>query len=308
MKLFLLKLKSDVRNGFKMRFRSMERKESPQKLFEKEYTRSYDVLKKFFLDKMEKASDKLYAYNHFKKVLFEKNLSISHNTVFIEEIKDTFNHIYKLDQENVVQLTLKSIPKIRKHSLEEYNQALHLSFLHENNPPIEELPYWYQNGITNDGCKLEDLLQKENQLSEISEIEIIKLIAFYHATQQLLIDVEEFYPIEKETQSPKKDYKHQFTRSQQVLTAHYLFKMAGIGIRQDIDVTACAEILHVMLGLPYNKIANSELYKKFLNPFGNSSPKATIQDLEVIRKYFEKLNNQDILNSIDEQIKCLKKK
>ena len=157
--------------------------------------------------------------------------------------------------------------------------------------------------------QLLDLLQKENQLSEISEIEIIKLIAFYHATQQLLINVEEFYPIEKETQSPKKDFKHQFTRSQQVLTAHYLFKMAGIGVRQDIDVTACAEILHVMLGLSYNnKIANSELYKKLLNPFGNSSPKATIQDLEVIRKYFEKLNNQYILDSIDEQIKCLKKK
>ena len=291
-----------------MRFRSMEHKESPQNFFENEYTRSYDVLKKFFLDKMEKASDKLYAYNHFKKMVFEKNLSIAHNTTFIEELKATFNHIYKLDQENVVQLTLKSIPKIRKSSLEAYNQALHLSFLHENIPPIEELPYWYQNGITNYGCKLEDLLQKENQLSEITETEIIKLIAFYHSTQQLLIDVQEFYPIEKETQSPQKDYKHQFTRSQQVLTAHYLFKMAGIGVRQDIDVTACAEILHILLGLPYNKIANSELYKKFLNPFGNSSPKATIKDLEVIRKYFEKLNNQDILDTIDEQIKYLRKK
>ena len=84
--------------------------------------------------------------------------------------------------------------------------------------------------------------------------------------------------------------------------------MAGIGVRQDIDVTACAEILHILLGLPYNKIANSELYKKFLNPFGNSSPKATIKDLEVIRKYFEKLNNQDILDTIDEQIKYLRKK
>ena len=286
----------------------MERQESPQKLFEKEYTHSYDVLKKFFLDKMEIATDKLYAYNHFKKVLFEKNLSIAHNTVFVEELKATFDHIYKLDQQNVVQLTLNSIPTIRKNSLDAYNQALHSSFLYENNPPIEELPYWYQNGITNDGCKLEDLLQKENQLSEITETEIIKMIAFYHVTQQLLINVEEFYPIGKETQSPKKDYKHKFTRSQQVLTAHYLFKMAGIGVRQDIDVTACAEILHVLLGLPYNKIANSELYKKLLNPFGNSSSKATIQDLEVIRKYFEKLNNQNILDTIDEQIKYLQKK
>ncbi len=288
-----------------MRSSIMESKESLQNQFEKERQDIYKVLKKLFLAKMEGATDKEYAYNHYKNVLFEKNYSLPHNTIFFEELKTVFNHFRKIDLKNAIQQTLKSLPTIRKHSDKAQNQAFCVSY--ENpNFDVYELPLYYQNGINNDDCSLDDLMEQEHKLSALSEQGIIKILAIYQATQELLIDVEKFYVLESKDELSPSNHKYQFTRSQIVIMAHYIFEMAGID-RSKIDVTTCAEILHCMTGIPYDKIANSEIYKKMLKPFSNSSPKKTLEDLKLVRSYLAKLNNQTILDSIDKQITKMSK-
>lgn len=288
-----------------MRSLIMESKESPQKQFEKECQHIYNALKKYFLDKMKEATDKEYAYNHYKYTLFEKNPSLYHNTIFFEELKTAFIHFRKLDHKKAIQLTLRSLPIIRKHSEEAHSQAFCVSY---ENPTfdVNELPLWYQNGINNDGCSLDNLMEQELKLSRLSEQEIIKILAFYQATQELLVDVTKFYVCELNDELPITNHKHQFTRSQIVIMAHYIFEMAGID-RNKVDITTCAEILHCMLGIPYDKISNSEIYKKMLKPFSTTSPKRTLEDLKLVRSYLAILSNQEILNSIDKQIMRMRK-
>lgn len=283
----------------------MESKESPQKQFEKECRHIYDVLKKYFLDKMKEATDKEYAYNHYKYTLFEKNSSLYHNTIFFEELKTAFIHFRKLDHKKAIQLTLRSLPIIRKHSDEAHSQAFCVSY--ENpNFDVSELPLWYQNGINNEGCSLDELMEQELKLSKLSEQELIKILAFYQATQELLVDIEKFYVCESKEELPLTNHKHQFTKSQIVIMGHYIFEMAGIN-RSKVDVTSCAEVLHCMLGIPYDKIANSDIYKKMLKPFSNTSPKKTVEDLKLVRFHLAKFQNQKILDSIDQQIMRMSK-
>lgn len=283
----------------------MESNLSAQKQFEMECQEIYPVLKKHFLDKMKVATDKEYAYNHYKMIYFEKNYSLAHNTVFFEELKAVFTHFLKIDQKNAVKQTLLSLPKIRKDSEEAENQAFSISYTNPNYD-IFQLHVWYQHGISNDGCSLSDLMEKESKLLTLSEQEIIKLLAFYHVTQQLLVDVEKFYVLESKKELPTSKHKHQFTKSQTVIMAHYIFEMAGIN-RSKVDITVCAEVLHCMLGIPYDKIANSDIYKKMLKPFSNTSPKKTVEDLKLVRLYLAKFHNQKILDSIDQQITRLSK-
>lgn len=288
-----------------MRSLIMESKESLQKQFEKECRHIYDVLKKYFLDKMKEATDKEYAYNHYKYILFEKNTSLYHNTIFFEELKTAFIHFRKLDHKKAIQLTLRSLPIIRKHSDEAHSQAFCVSY---ENPNFDtsELPLWYQNGINNEGCSLDELMDQELKLSKLSEQELIKILAFYQATQELLEDVETFYSLEPKEELSTSNHKHQFTKSQIVIMGHYILEMAGVN-RSKVDVTACAEVLHCMLGIPYDKVANSDIYKKMLKPFSSTSPKRTVEDLKLVRSLLAKFQNQKILDSIDQQIMRMSK-
>ena len=69
-------------------------------------------------------------------------------------------------------------------------------------------------------------------------------------------------------------------------------------------MTACAEILHYMLGIPYDKISNSEIYKKMLlsskHKFDDFNLLVNLENLIVVRKsssdtvYFTKFSKPAI--------------
>jgi hypothetical protein len=288
----------------------MERKESPQQQFETASAHYYEVLKNGFIADVEKATDKQYAYNHFKREYFEHNPFIPHYSVFFQELKKPFDHFIKIDEENVIEQTYLYVHLVKETSAEAYHLLREiLSNAKPDQLPsyieLSKLPTIYLDALQDEsrGNTLDVLLELEKKVLDSDDESILALLAMYHATQRLLKDVDDFFPYDTPTKSIQ--HTHQFTRSQQVLIAYYLFILAGARPRVSIDLSSCAEILHAISGIPYTKIDNSELYKKFKNPLGNSSPKRTIEDLNTIRPYLAKLDNESILQEIDLDIRGL---
>jgi hypothetical protein len=79
----------------------MKKKESPQKQFESASEYYRNVLKNGFLECVESSTDKQYAHTYYKRVIFEYNQYIPHNTVFFRELKKTFDHFLRLDHKKV---------------------------------------------------------------------------------------------------------------------------------------------------------------------------------------------------------------
>ena len=75
----------------------MEKEESPQKQFESASDYYFNILKNGFIESVESSTDKQYAHTYYKRVMFEYNEFIPHNTVFFRELKITFDHFFKLD-------------------------------------------------------------------------------------------------------------------------------------------------------------------------------------------------------------------
>ncbi|GEM_PF-1050155 len=292
----------------------MEKDESPQKQFESASDYYFNILKNGFIESVENSTDKQYAHAHYKRVMFEYNEFIPHNTVFFRELKITFDHFLKLDQNNVIEKVFSYLPHIRKISIEAHEQLV--IFLETINIPsfteLSQLPDIYINAVYDNinGNTLDELVLMEQATQKYDDVNILAMLALYHATQQLLKD-KEIDPISNpstENQTTTKTYKHQVTRNQQVLLYYYFLKMSGIDPRVDAHVTTCAELLHGLTGFAYNEIGNSDFYKKLKNPLDNASPKTVIKDLEYVLSVFKKLNHERILLEIEKDIKGLKSK
>ncbi len=211
-----------------------------------------------------------------------------------------------MNKKNAIETTLKHIDTFKELSQRAYDQASCVYILNPTSYCIEELPECYQYGIIEDGCRLAFLMEMEVKLLGFSEDDVIKLLAHYSATQKLLVDVDKFYRLKMDVELPPSKHQHQFSRTQSVLMAHYIFEMAGID-RNQTDITVCSEILLCMLKIPYDKIANTEIYEKMRKLFTISSPKKMLEDLRLVRTYLVKLNNHKVLESIDLQIEKLNK-
>ena len=292
----------------------MEKKEPPQKQFESASDYYRNVLKNGFLESVENSTDKLYAHTYYKRVIFEYNEYIPHNTVFFRELKITFDHFLKLDQNNVIEKVLSYLPHIRQISTEAFEQLV-IFLARSKNPSFAELsqlPDVYINAVYDsiNGNTLDELVLMEKATQKYDDVNVLALLSLYHSTQQLLKD-KEIDPISNpstENQTTTKTYKHQVTRNQQVLLYYYFLKMGGIDPRVDANVSSCAELLHGLTGFPFNEIGNSEFYKKLKNPLYNASPKTVIKDLEYVLSVFKKLNHDRILLEIEKEIKGLKSK
>lgn len=292
----------------------MEKEELPQKQFESASEYYFNVLKNGFLECVESSTDKQYAHAHYKRVIFEYNEFIPHNTVFFRELKITFDHFFKLDRNNVIEKVFDYLPHIRQISVEAFEQLI-IFLATIKNPSFAELsqlPNVYINAVYDNinGNTLDELVLMEKATQNYDDVNILAILALYHATQQLLKD-KEIDPISNpltENKTATKTYKHQVTRNQQVLLYYYFLKMGGIDPRVDAHVSTCAELLHGLIGFPYNDIGNSDLYKKLKNPLDNASPKTVIKDLEYVLSVFKKLNNDRIFLEIEKDIKGLQSK
>lgn len=170
----------------------------------------------------------------------------------------------------------------------------------------------YLQAIEEKNTSILELVDTENRLLKYSSEKVVLLLAFDQAAQNLkdeFIGNEEntdhSFFISKPFPENQKTIESKLTRSQQVLIAYYISQL--IGTKHKKNVTKCADALHAFLGIPYTQITHSELYKKLLHPLTFSSEKATLQNLLIVRSFFENLGAVSATDLIDSDIEKVNK-
>jgi hypothetical protein len=292
-----------------MRYKVMEANYPPEELFQKAYGRFYQSLKRRYLQSIEKAVDKDYASVYFKRALFLENQNIPIYSVFYHSLVYTFRHHKKVGEANPLELTLSSLSPIRDMA----SNILEQTFI--INASISECLYqlnWlYLQAIEEKNVSILELIDTERRLLKYSEEKVVLLLALDQVIQELTNEFSENQEDTVEVISTdlltinQQAYESKFTRSQQVLIAYYISQL--IGVKQKKNVSRCADALHSFLGIPYTQITYSELYKKLLHPLTFSSEKATLQNLLVVRSFFENLGSVSATALIDSDIENVKK-
>ncbi len=282
----------------------MEANNPPEELFSKAYSRFYDSLKSKYLKRIEKAADKTYASDYFRRALFLENQNIPRYSVFYHSVVSTFRHHQKVGEANPLELTLSGLSRIRDMA----SNILEETFI--INASISEhlyqLNWLYLQAIEENNASILELIDTEQRLLKYSDEKIIILLALDQATKELTKE----FPEKKENteeliSTDEQSYQSKFTRSQQVLIAYYISQL--IGAKHKKNVSKCADALHSFLGIPYTQITHSELYKKLLHPLTFSSEKSTLQNLLIVRSFFESLGSVSAIALIDSDIEKVKK-
>lgn len=287
----------------------MRANQSPEELFLKAYTRFYNSLKRYYLMSVEKAADKTYARDYFRRALFLENENIPRYSVFYHSLVSTFMHHQKLGATNALEITLSSLLPIREMTSNIIEQTFIVNgFISER---LYQLNWLYLQAIEEKNTSVLELIDTERRLLKYSDQKIVLLLALDRATQELANEFSDnqedavevissdFLTINQQAYEPK------FTRSQQVLIAYYISQL--IGVKQKKNVSKCADALHSFLGIPYTQITHSELYKKLLHPLTFSGEKTTLQNLLIIRSFFENLGSVSATALIDSDIDNIKK-
>lgn len=285
-----------------MRYRIMEANYPPEKLFLKAYSRFYESLKKRYQIGIEKATDKNYAQDYYCRTLFVENTMIPRYSVFFHSLISTFAHYRKIG-EDPFESTLASLSAIEEMTsiVIEQTMIIHTSLAER----LEQLHWLYTEAIEDHNTSILDLISTEQQLMKYSNQKIILLLALDQVTKELN---EEFSRKAEDSAnySDSQGEESKLTRSQQVLIAYYISQL--ISTKHKKNVSKCADALHLFLGIPYTQITHSELYKKLLHPLTFSSEKATLQNLLVVRSFFEKIASTSAIILIDSDIEKVKKK
>lgn len=281
----------------------MEANYPPEELFSKAYSRFYDSLKSRYLKSIEKAADNTYASDYFRRTLFLENQNIPRYSVFYHSLVSTFRHHQKLGEANPLELTLSSLLPIREMASDILEQTFIINA--SISESLDQLNWLYLQAIEENNASILELIYTEQRLLKYSDEKIIILLALGQATKEL---TKEFSEKQENTEelisTDEQSYQSKFTRSQQVLIAYYISLL--IGAKHKKNVSKCADALHSFLGIPYTQITHSELYKKLLHPLTFSSEKATLQNLLVVRSFFESLGSISATDLIDSDIENVK--
>lgn len=283
----------------------MKSKKGTQSDFEQQIEVHYHLMRENYDRMLVKALSKESMLRSFKNKFLEHNEVIPFSSVFFDELYTRYEDYFNLGEEEPIQQTLEYLPQILETSREAFEQ-LTIAMMNEKTDYLSspKFPKRYKFLLSEGGCNISELFQMEHLALKTDKQTAFQQLAVYIAIQRLISEVEN-NPSEKE--SPKLSEKHHtFTHAQQVLFAYYLFKLAGIESRFNANISACAKILHGITGIPYTSMNNSDLYKRFRSPFDHATPKKVIQDLQLIRSYFEELEDERVLALIDKDIKGLK--
>jgi hypothetical protein len=281
-----------------MRYRIMEANHPPKELFLKAYSRFYHSMKKKYLDGIERANNKAYARAFYFQTLFAENKSIPRYSVFFHFLTSIFNHYRKVDESSSLELTLARLSEMEERTSTIIEQTMIIrTTLSEK---FYQLNGLYIQALKESHTSILELIVTEQRLLKYSEKKTLLLLALNKAVNELR---EEFSPWEEEIEQP---LESKLTRSQQVLIFHYLSQSRGG--KQKKNVSKCAAALHDFLGIPYTRITHSDLYKKMLRPLTFSSPKTTLQNLEIVRSFFEDWGLESIIKLIDLDIELLREK
>lgn len=250
------------------------------------------------------AKNKSYAETYYRQSLFSENPLIPKYSVFYHSLVSTYLQFLQLGHPDPLKQILGHLPSIRSSTTDVIERTF---LLHtQKYKSLDQLHWLYAQGIDDTGKSVLELIDLEQRLVRFLEQKVILLLAF---TQAILDLLEEFVETDDipENQAdlilPSSIVK--LTRSQQVLIFYYDSQVHGIKLKK--NVSKSAHVLHSLLGIPYTQITHSELYKKLLNPLTYSSGKATLQNLLVVRSFFEDWGLASAISLIDSDIEKVKK-
>lgn len=177
--------------------------------------------------------------------------------------------------------------------------------------PVWQKSYLFDNNFEQKTTFLDVLELKFKGLQETDNIVLVKkfierkrkeLIEEQNSTPQPLItDSNE----EQETATTTTGVKPrfgEFSNSQLVLIFYYFFKYVGIEPRVSIDIAPIAKFLHLITGKEFSNVQSSDLYKKLSKAPNHVSDKSLIIDLNRIKPLFQKVELNEIVKMIDNEI------
>jgi hypothetical protein len=113
----------------------------------------------------------------------------------------------------------------------------------------------------------------------------------------------EVLKLEAHTTAPKaKPRLGEYSNSQLVLIFYYFFKYSGIEPRVSTDIAPIAKFLHLITGKEFSNTQNSDFYKKLSKAPNHISDKSLIDDLNHIKPLFQKVELNEIVKMIDNEI------
>lgn len=92
------------------------------------------------------------------------------------------------------------------------------------------------------------------------------------------------------------------TNSQIVLLFYYFFRNNGLEPRTNIDIAPIAKFIHLITGKDFKGTTSSDIYKKLQTVPNFKSDKSLVQDLEMIKSRFEKVQLNDLVKLVDREI------
>jgi len=274
-------------------------KEISNTTFQKSIVHYYNELKKGYLEKLEKASDKEYAKNHWQKVFFTENEYVPYKSVLFNELKFIYHHHNCLDAETAYNKTLELIPQVRIIAEKRKNDAIAVL---QGNKTID-IADWYLEQIETGSATLNELILIEEKVLAASNENLIGSLAMHLAGQRLHKEFnQDDYVVAKS--NPK--HKYEFTRKEQLLALYFLKKSMGINLAQNNDRTKIAAFYHLIMGVPfsdYAKIKNLSIYSSLgVVPQVVDKDKVLLKYLQNIRPFFNDLSLTIAVELIDKQI------
>ncbi len=261
----------------------------------------YQILKEGYLLEIEKASDKEYAEQHFKEVLFLENSLTPYNTILLKELHYVYHHYSCLNFGTAFEETAKLLDKVYLIARNQLDKAI----LYRNGNKSIDFPEHYSHLILKKDISLTDLITQEKQALQLTHESLIGSLALSLAGKELHKEFNELKTVTKET-----NHRYKFTQKQQVLALFFLMEAFGIKTHSGTDMTKLSALYHLILGVPFHdfvRLKNTNIYKSIrVAPQVVNSDKHLLKNLEVIKPYFENVNLLNAVELINKQINSCK--
>ena len=264
----------------------------------------------FYLQQFQSTySELLKGFNRIENPLQFTRDSIEHQKGQIPKLSHLFQSLTRLHNYHLQLLGSWTFEQFNEQfeALKEQNsqdlEAALLALTSGSPRAYDALPAYYRN-LLNSNHTLTEIISDEQTVLNMTAEDLFELLAYHQALILFTAELDE----KEQTiilKSSIPEAKFGFTRSQQILVFHYLLTASGVRPRAGANVTDCAMLLHQLLGLPVSDMANSDIYKKLKRPIDHSSPSKMIQNLLLIRPFFDAVPHKPIVDLIDRDINLL---
>lgn len=273
-------------------------------LFLKSIEEYKTVLRKEYIKKLAQAEDKNYAENFYQNQLFLKNEMVPYTTVLFFELKFIFEHYQRLLGIDIAyEKTVQHFNEIRILA----KNAIEIGREHLKAITKQPLPQLYQNQIEDKEKQLNDLIEIEEKVLQLTDENLLGALCIHLSGQQLY---NQFKQETTEALIETESKKRQFTQNERTLALYILLE--SLGFRQGVneDRTNLTALYHLIMDSHFNNstiLKNSNIYKALGSaPDVVNDPVRLKRYLQNIRLFFEKANMTEALKLIDKKIESSK--